>query len=428
MRQIQQLSGGVNLARVFAALATEPALFWFDAGANAATGWSFLGLGTPVVRDDVLRVTLGGAATTPPLQPGDFVGWESYEAGAAMVGAPADAETEPSAWLRITELIALDHLSGNAQLLSAGGDTLRRAFERARADDVPDGGAAPPDTTAEAAIAPAAYAEQVEACRAQIELGNAYQLCLTTKFAVPHPRAASAAYLTLRQLAPSHHGGFLKIGEFAIASATPEQFLSVGDGRVSTSPIKGTRPRSDDATEDRWFAVDLENDPKERAENTMIVDLMRNDLNRVCAPGTVKAERWLEVETYRTVHQLVSTVAGTLRENVTLANLLGVTFPAGSMTGAPKRSAMTILHSLEQRSRGLYSGCFGYVTRTGAVDLAMIIRTIVFHGEQASVSAGGGITWHSIAKSEVAEVATKAKAPLAAVGALLPPEWAATLR
>ncbi len=399
-------------------------MFWFDAGRDAATGWSFLGLGEPVDRNEVLATTLGGDGAEPQLHPGDFVGWESYEAGAAMVGAPVDAPTEPSAWMRVTELVAHNHATGEFVVESGTSGVLRELMPLVGTPELLQDH----HTIAVARVAPSAYAEQVEACRQEIELGNAYQLCLTTQFAVAEPRAASDTYRALRQLAPSHHGGFVRMGEHAIASATPEQFLSVAGGRVSTSPMKGTRPRSDDATEDRWLAADLVADPKERAENTMIVDLMRNDLNRVCEPGTVNADRWLEVESYRTVHQLVSTVSGTLRSGVTFGDLLSVTFPAGSMTGAPKLSAMTILHGLEQRARGIYSGCFGYVTQRGTVDLAMVIRTIVFNGQEASVSAGGGITWHSVAKNEVAEVATKAKAPLQAVGAVLPPEWAATLR
>jgi len=155
----------------------------------------------------------------------------------------------------------------------------------------------------------------------------------------------------------------------------------------------------------------------------MIVDLMRNDLSRVCDPGSIRVERLWALESYPAVHQLVSTVSGTASKGTTVGMLLDATFPAGSMTGAPKLSAMTRLHELEGGQRGIYAGCFGYLGEDGAVDLAMVIRSIVIDAEQAVVGAGGGITWRSVAASEVAEVATKARAPLAALGAGMPAHW-----
>ena len=155
----------------------------------------------------------------------------------------------------------------------------------------------------------------------------------------------------------------------------------------------------------------------------MIVDLMRNDLSRVCDPATVAVERLFAVESYPAVHQLVSTVSGRLRAGETVGSLLDAAFPAGSMTGAPKLSAMTILNRLERAPRGVFSGCFGGGGDDGALDLAMVIRSIVVHPGGAYVGAGGGITWRSDAAAEVAEVGVKARGPLAAIGAELPPGW-----
>jgi anthranilate synthase component 1 len=197
----------------------------------------------------------------------------------------------------------------------------------------------------------------------------------------------------------------------------------VAGGVARTRPIKGTRPRAADAGEDRALADELRASPKERAENVMIVDLMRNDLSRVSEPGSIRVEKLLEVESYAAVHQLVSTVSSTLSPGTTAGDLLTASFPAGSMTGAPKLSAMTILHRLERGPRGVFAGCFGYVGDDGTVDLAMIIRSIVTHPGGAYVGAGGGITWGSEAAAEVAEVGIKARAPLAALGAVLPPGW-----
>ncbi|WP_205789299.1 chorismate-binding protein, partial [Microbacterium sp. CPCC 204701] len=178
-----------------------------------------------------------------------------------------------------------------------------------------------------------------------------------------------------------------------------------------------------DPATDAALAAELTASEKERAENVMIVDLMRNDLSRVCVAGSVGVDALLEIESYPAVHQLVSTVSGRLAPGTTLGELLDAAFPAGSMTGAPKLSAMTILHGLERAPRGVFSGCFGWVGDDGALDLAMVIRSIVTHPAGAYVGAGGGITWRSDAAAEVAEVGVKARGPLAALGAALPPGW-----
>uniref|UniRef100_UPI003749725F chorismate-binding protein n=1 Tax=uncultured Microbacterium sp. TaxID=191216 RepID=UPI003749725F len=183
------------------------------------------------------------------------------------------------------------------------------------------------------------------------------------------------------------------------------------------------RRRSADAATDRALAEELRTDAKEQAENVMIVDLMRNDLSRVCEPSSVGVDRLLEVETYPNVHQLVSEVSGTLLATTTLGDLLSATFPAGSMTGAPKASAMQILAALEAEPRGVYSGAFGWIGDDGSADLAMVIRSVVVQADAAWVGAGGGITWRSVAASEVAEVGLKARSPLAALGADVPPGW-----
>ncbi|MDR2997701.1 MAG: chorismate-binding protein, partial [Microbacterium sp.] len=176
--------------------------------------------------------------------------------------------------------------------------------------------------------------------------------------------------------------------------------------------------------QDAALAAELRASEKERAENVMIVDLMRNDLSHVGEPGTISVERLWQVESYPAVHQLVSTVSATLRAGTTVDDLIEAAFPAGSMTGAPKLSAMTILHELEGAPRGVYSGCFGWIGLDGSADLGMVIRSILIEDSTAYVGAGGGITWLSDAAEEAAEVATKARAPLAALGAVVPEEWA----
>jgi para-aminobenzoate synthetase len=193
--------------------------------------------------------------------------------------------------------------------------------------------------------------------------------------------------------------------------------LASVDGTVSTKPIKGTRPRGSNDAEDRAIALDLRADQKERAENLMIVDLMRNDLGRVCEVGSVDVPKLFEVETYATVHQLVSTVVGKLLPEASVLDAVESAFPGGSMTGAPKLRAIEIISELEAGPRGVYSGAIGFITSNGAAELGMTIRTIVFENGRATIGVGGGITIDSVPEAELEETKLKAKALLRALGA-----------
>lgn len=421
----------VRPAEVFRMLERRAAdVFWLDAGVDATDGWSFVGTGTPSALPE--DVDLAAADDEDPALPpflGGWVGWRDYESGAAAAGAPTRTEDPEStlSWLRVTRAVAFDHASGRAWALSSAEDEQpwTEAVEESRTQPEPEGAErpAPGRLRAEARHDPDEYAALIERCRDLIRAGIAYQLCLTTRFTVAGAHDAARVYSRLRSATPSHHGGFVRIGGRSLLSASPEQFLHVRGGVVRTRPIKGTRPRSTDPVQDAELAAELAADRKERAENVMIVDLMRNDLSRVCVPGSIRVDGLWTVESYPAVHQLVSTVSGAAAPGTTVGALLAATFPAGSMTGAPKLSAMTRLHELEGGPRGVYAGCFGYIGVDGAVDLAMVIRSILIDDAGAAVGAGGGITWGSVAAAEVAEVATKAKAPLAALGAELPVPW-----
>lgn len=423
--------------------AREERAFWLDGGPEAASGWSWLGTGEAagLPREVVLAgpgdALRSDAADVPGGFAGGWVGWCGYDGGARRAGAPAaaDVDAPDEAAIRVTRLVAFDHAARQAWIICPDGDgrALAEAEEwcrRARAGGSDRPVPAPErHRTAHARHTPDEYGALISRCREAIRAGDAYQLCLTTRFEVgasDAPIDAVATYLRLRRAQPAHHGGFVRCGDVALLSASPEQFLHVRDGVVRTRPIKGTRPRSADPAVDAARAAELIASPKERAENVMIVDLMRNDLQRVCRAGSVAAERLLEVESYPAVHQLVSTVAGSLMPGTTFGALLAATFPAGSMTGAPKLSAMTLLHAMEAGPRGVYAGCFGRIGLDGTADLAMTIRTVVVHPRGAYVGAGGGITWLSESAAELAEVAVKARGPLAALGAALPPAWAVT--
>lgn len=433
--------------------AGEEHAFWLDAGPDATSGWSWLGVGDPAPawpRD--LVISAPDAQTAGDVVPGGFaggwVGWLGYDEGARRAGAPAatDDAAPGEVALAVRRLVAFDHAARQSWLIAPEGDHEGPAgaaaeVARWRAAEGERGAGAEAEAQTEAHLAsknrgpaarviarhtPAEYADLIARCREAIRRGDAYQLCLTTRFEVEAsdaPIDPVGAYLRLRRAQPAHHGGYVRAGAHALLSASPEQFLQVTDGVVRTRPIKGTRPRGHDPAHDAALARELLESPKERAENVMIVDLMRNDLQRVCRPGTVTVEGLLEIESYPAVHQLVSTVAGRLVPGATLGELLDATFPAGSMTGAPKLSAMTILHGLEGAPRGVYAGCFGWAGHDGRADLAMTIRSIVVHSSGAYVGAGGGITWLSEPADEVAEVAVKARGPLAAIGATLPAGW-----
>jgi aminodeoxychorismate synthase component I len=264
---------------------------------------------------------------------------------------------------------------------------------------------------------PDKYLELIDKCKQHIASGDVYQLCLTNQILIEHDADPLKTFLTLRQQNPAPYGCYVKVGNREIVSSSPEQFLKVtAEGKISSKPIKGTRPRSQVPVEDELLAKELRENQKEQAENLMIVDLMRNDLGRICEPGSVTVEKLFDVESYATVHQLVSTVTGTLQPGQNAVTALEACFPAGSMTGAPKIRAIEILEDLEAGSRGVYSGAIGYLGFDGSADLGMTIRTLVFEGNVASLGVGGGITIDSNPEQELQETMLKAEALLRTLG------------
>lgn len=263
------------------------------------------------------------------------------------------------------------------------------------------------------------YLALIESCKSSIAKGDAYQLCLTNQISIDTDNDPFAVYLNLRSISPAPYSAYIKLGDKAIVSSSPEQFLKVSNGLVSTKPIKGTRPRGKTQEEDLQLAEELRTNEKERAENLMIVDLMRNDLALVSEPDEVVVEKLFDIESYASVHQLVSTVVAKLKPGLDVFDAIKAAFPAGSMTGAPKKSAMEILSGLEKGPRGIYSGALGFIGSNGSCELGMTIRTIVFEKGKATIGIGGGITIDSVASEELAETKLKAKALLSALGVLV---------
>lgn len=263
-----------------------------------------------------------------------------------------------------------------------------------------------------------AYVERVRRAREHILEGDAFEICLTSAFDVDLGRAdAWALFRTLQRDNPAPFAAFLELDEGVVVSSSPERFLSLDakDRTAETRPIKGTRPRGATPDEDARLAAELATSEKDRAENAMIVDLARNDLGRVCRIGSVQTPVLYAVESYATVHQLVSTVRGELLPEQDAIDLLRACFPPGSMTGAPKIEAMSILERLEPIERGPYAGALGWIDLGGAMDLSVVIRTAVFRDGLARFAAGGAVTADSSPEAEHAEMLAKTTAMRAAM-------------
>ena len=260
------------------------------------------------------------------------------------------------------------------------------------------------------------YLANVETCKALLESGESYEICLTNTLALPAVRDTFELYRVLRRVNPAPYGAYLRMQEAAVLSSSPERFLRVtGDRTVEAKPIKGTARRDADRSADAAARDALARSPKDRAEHLMIVDLLRNDLGLVSQIGSVHVPTLMAVESFATVHQLVSTIRGRLRDDVDIADVIRATFPGGSMTGAPKLRTMEIIDALEGSARGVYSGALGYLALNGTADLSIVIRTIVATAAGASIGAGGAIVTSPTQTEEYDEMLLKAQPMLDAV-------------
>jgi aminodeoxychorismate synthase component I len=432
----------VDPAAAYVALAAgHRRAIWLDAGPNARSGLSYISIPTDqelqenVSTGDVtiferLRSSLEHDATvdtTASREDGfslGWVGWLGYELAAHTAGVPtADARTPDALFVYVDWALEFDHERETLDLLVLGDESnlysrQQELLEALKDAELPPTHPAPQSFgTVTWRHSTAEYQELVQRCLDAITAGDAYQLCLTNEVQIEGRFDAREVYLRLREANPSHHGGLIVVDDLALLSSSPEVFLSVdSEGHLTTKPIKGTRRRGVDIAQDAALAKELLASEKERAENLMIVDLMRNDVGKVAQLGTVRVDSLLEVETYEHVHQLVSTVSADLAHGLTAVDALEACFPAGSMTGAPKISAMTILHGLEHGPRGIYSGAFGYLGIDGAANLAMVIRSIVLTPEGASIGTGGGITSGSEPRAELEETWVKVAPLLRALG------------
>ncbi|WKN18646.1 aminodeoxychorismate synthase component I [Streptomyces sp. JUS-F4] len=364
-----------------------------------------------------------------------YVGYLGYELKAETIGDAAHhSDNSDAALVFADRLIVLDHQERQAFALCLGlrgqdqapmtwlADTTRRlttlvdrdVLDPATpvlSDDGPGfGGAVTVRHHKDA------YLKRIDACLAEIKNGESYEICLTNMASVPTEVAPLSLYSSLRRISPVPYGALLEFPGMAVLSASPERFLTIDAyGGVESKPIKGTRPRGATREEDEALRQDLLTREKDRAENLMIVDLLRNDLNTVCEVGSVHAPRLFDVETYAPVHQLVSTIRGTLRPGQSTVGCVRAAFPGGSMTGAPKKRTMEIIDRLENGPRGVYAGALGWFSLSGALDLSIVIRTLVVKSGTAEFGIGGAITALSDHEEEFTETLVKARALLTAI-------------
>jgi para-aminobenzoate synthetase len=264
------------------------------------------------------------------------------------------------------------------------------------------------------------YLADIARCQAALAAGESYEVCLTDQIHTDASPEPFALYRMLRRRNPAPFAAYLKLGELAVVSSSPERFIGIDRERqVQARPIKGTAPRSSDPERDEQLREGLLNDEKTFAEHLMIVDLLRNDLGRVCEVDTVRVPQFMVVEPYTTVHQLISTITGVLERERTPVECVRACFPGGSMTGAPKLRTMGIIDDIEREARGIYSGAIGYFGVDGSVDLNIVIRTVVLRPGATTIGAGGAIVMQSDPAEEFEEILLKARAPMSAVAQAL---------
>ena len=465
VRAVRGAVGGAAAAVLREVLARGRGSFWLDSALADADGsrWSVVGDAVDPTGEGVAEVrverdaphgaferlaleqaaatVVGGAAL--PFRGGLVVAL-SYELGLRELGveAPADARSmageasaEPEVLVvRPARFVVVDRQRGTVTACvlardAAAGEAAVAAFAtEAEAAIMRDGHAdtviatSPGDDSPPAEIGGAwaddrsAYLTKIERCRAALQAGESYELCLTNRFDVDEAVRVDPLELfeVLLRDNPAPYAALIEVDDdgspLAIVSASPERFLRGRDGRYETKPIKGTAPRAADPTADAASATALAGDPKVFAENLMIVDLLRNDLGRVCRPGSVRVPSLMAVESYATVHQLVSTILGETDPEVRPVDVVRALFPGGSMTGAPKLRSVELLAALEGRPRGLYSGVLGVLGADGSVELSIVIRTAVLARGRWTIGAGGAIVLDSDPAAEADEVELKARA------------------
>jgi len=467
---VEAIDGWVEPIAVMRALrgARRPALLLSALAGHPAARWSILAwdpVAEIILRPGAIAIHRGGDAadavrrvvdvdpfdllrTLLPVSPdaraadlpfaGGAIGFLGYGLRTAIERLPRTAPDpldQPDGWFGVYDgALVFDHHARRLHAVAVGAmgaaadatagrlAAAKAAVAAGRAAAAPDIEAAP-RTVARAATPRRVHQERIAKILDHIGRGDLYQANLSHRITCTLREPPAALFARLMARNPSPFAACLDTGDLQIVCASPERFVTLRDGVARSSPIKGTRPRGRTPREDEALALDLMASAKDRAENVMIVDLVRNDLGRVAQAGSVRMEVLCGLESFATVHHLVSTVVARLRPGRERIDLLRALFPGGSMTGAPKIRAMEVIAGLEEEERGVYSGSIGYLSRDGKIDFNIVIRTIVCSGGRADLRVGGGIVADSDPAAEYAETIDKARALLDALGADPPPRY-----
>jgi para-aminobenzoate synthetase component 1 len=358
---------------------------------------------------------------------GGAIGYFSYDLARRLEQLPnlaVDAEHIPQMMVGVYDwAVVVDHRLQRTWLVSSGFDNKTHAqwpalcsmFELTDAEPATSENEFKVVGETAANMDLPAYTKAFNEIKRYLDEGDCYQVNLAQRFSACAEGDAWEAYRHLRQISPAPFMAYMNYpaADLQVLSASPERFLQVSGKHVETRPIKGTRPRSDDAVQDMVNAQELRNSAKDQAENLMIVDLLRNDISKSCVLGSVQAKNLFALESFANVHHLVSTITGELAQDKTALDLLRDCFPGGSITGAPKLRAMEIIEELEPQRRGIYCGAIGYIGFDGNMDTSIAIRTAVYYGNEIRFWAGGGIVADSEMQKEYGETWDKASSMLA---------------
>ncbi len=423
IRRIPQRVAAPDLFRSL--FAGHASAFWLDSAlVGPGARFSYMGSSEQIIEGPLFaRLAAEMAAhkvTTDPSLPfpfqGGWIGYFGYEAKTELDSPSRHRASTPDArFLFVDRFLAFDHASQDLWMVCRTPDSETASvwfneIERA----IGSRKSAAESFAVENlsfAVTEDAYLSKVGQCLDKIRAGESYEICLTNQLRGNTTADPLDYYEALRARNPAPYAAFLRFPDFQVACSSPELFLSVSaSGHVTSKPMKGTASRAATKAEDLRAREQLRHDEKNRAENLMIVDLTRNDLGRVCQTGSVRVAKLMDIETFATVHQMVSTVEGNLRPGLNAIDCLRSAFPPGSMTGAPKLRTMEIIDSLEASPRGIYSGCIGFLSLDGAAQFNVVIRTAVFSGGAVSIGTGGAIVAQSDPAGEWNELVLKTSA------------------
>ena len=351
-----------------------------------------------------------------------FLGYELAGQIEPSLNLPASSSALPVAIAtRFRTAVIVDHEKGNTCIVGEPG---QQQFVEQIVADTRTMASQQLDTDVQIQVEkvredePQQYLDAVAKIHDYIHEGDVFQVNLSRRWSIQLEQAVTAAalYANLGIHNPSPFSGLASWADVAIISSSPERLVSVHDRTVETRPIAGTRPRSTTPARDIGYSDELMSNPKERAEHIMLIDLERNDLGRICVPGSIEVNELMVLESFAHVHHIVSNVRGTLREDVQPGQVIRAVFPGGTITGCPKVRCMEIIAELEQEARGAYTGSMGYINLDGSMDLNILIRSMVFSGNELQLRAGAGIVADSVAEAELEETRAKARGLLHALG------------